>query len=587
MKIGQNLRLNLLRKFLATEVTEDRTFFVLTLLTGLLAGIIAVSLQYSIEFLTNFFKTNEAFTLRSFCLGGLGLFISGFLTTRFFKKTEGSGIPGVRISLAAYHGQIKIKDTIAKFFISILSLASGLSLGREGPTVTITSGIGSFLGNYCNMSKKRIKGLVAIGAAGGISAAFHTPISAVVFTLEEVVGDLNAKILGSIIISSVLATVTAQYLTGENTTFSWINYHLNSSIELILYFFLGLLCATIGPLWVKNVLYFRRVIPSLFRGHRLTIIMCTFLIIGLFSQYDPNILGSGHHSIENILHSDNISWKVLSIFFILKFFSVSLSYSSGVSGGLFMPTLLIGAILGHLYGMICQFFYLELDLNLAAFSLVGMGAYFAAVIRAPFTSILMVFELTRNYNIILPLMMANVTAYILSKKFHDGSIYESISEQDGVHLPCRDDHDILESMIVEDTMIVDVISLSAKLPVSEAIKILKKDRMISGYPIVQNGLLTGMITANEILKAYAKEEKTRLIREIAEKRIITIYPDQSLLIALHKLKFYGVSRLPVVSRINDKNLLGIITAKNIIKQFGLYVKEEELVKDQEQDLIIT
>ncbi len=567
----------MLKKIFATEITEERTFLVLTLLTGILAGITAVSLKFLIHHLTNYLGTGTSFDLLAFILGGVAILISGHLTTRFFPSTEGSGIPGVKISLAVHHGKIPFQNTVAKFFVSILSLSSGLSLGREGPTVTIASGIGSALGSFFNMPKKKVKALVAIGAAGGISAAFYTPISAVIFTLEEIVGDLNAKILGPIIVSSVLAAVTAQYITGERATFTQIYYQLGSFQDLFYYFFLGIICSLLGVLWVKNVLFLRETLRKIFRGHRLTVIFLTFLVIGLVSHYTHyEILGSGHHLLDSVLKSFVGNIKFVFILFILKFFATSLSYSSGVSGGLFMPTLLIGGIIGTLWGQCISFFQPDLAAagNLGAFALVGMGAFFAAVIRAPFTSILMIFELTRDYNIMLPLMLANITAYVIAERIHKGSVYESISEQDGVHLPTREDHDVLESMIVEDAMVVEVVSINGKLSVSESLSILDRNKSISGYPVIQGGVLIGMIARSEILKAFAREEKERPVREIAQKKIISVYPDQSLLVALHKLKRHGISRLPVVSRINNRNILGIITPENIVEKFGLRVTPE-------------
>ena len=298
------------------------------------------------------------------------------------------------------------------FFTTILSLSSGFSLGREGPTVAIASGFGSALGNYFHLSKNKVKALVAVGASGGIAAAFNTPISAVVFTLEEILGDLNAKMLGSIIISSVVASVTAIILNGDAHPFVELHYKLNSLSELIFYLFLGVSAAFVGPLWVKSVLAVRKYNLKLLFGHKLTNIMITFLFIVLISHLNPKVLGSGHHTIKEALLSLILDWRVLLGIFSLKFLATSLSYGSSVSGGLFMPTLLMGATLGSLVGALGESLFPGLVTNSGAFAIVGMGAYFAAVIRAPMTSVLIVFELTRDYNIILPLMIANGAAYL-------------------------------------------------------------------------------------------------------------------------------------------------------------------------------
>ncbi len=574
MKVPQLWKIPILKKLIQNEITEERTYFALTLLTGVSAAIIAVFLHKSTYFLTEFFGTNKAFTLEAFLYGGIAIFVSGWITTRFFPSTSGSGIPGVRVALAVYHGNIGLGASIAKLATSLLSLSTGVSLGREGPTAAIAAGIGSFFGNFFSMSKKRVKALVAVGAAGGIAAAFNTPIAAVVFTLEEVVGDLNAKVLGSIIISSVTAAITASALQGNHAMFSELAYTLKDPKELVFYLVIGLACAFIGPIWMNTVLKTRAMSLKLFKGHRLTIIMMTFFLVAGVSYIEPEALGSGHNTIEEALLSLLRDWKVLLWLFGFKFFLTAICYASGISGGLFLPTLMLGAMLGGFIGSFAGQLFPEITSNTGAYALVGMGAFFAAVIRAPFTSIIMVFELTRDYNIMLPLMIANVVSYSISGRISKESIYEKISEQDGIHLPTREDNEILETLLVEDAMVDDVFSLNGKDSIEEVAKLVK-NKPFSGYPVLKNGQLIGMISINEIGQQFAKGNKDIKVEEICTKQIIHIYQDQSLLVAFHKLQKHGISRLPVVSRLNDKRLIGIITAENIVSQFGYHIQEEE------------
>lgn len=570
---SQSRKYSIIGRFIKTEQAEERTYLVLTLLTGVISAVIAVSIDVFTERLTHLLGTSETFTLKSFALGGIVLLISGWLTTRKFPSTSGSGVPGVRIAFAVHHGKISFKNTIAKYVTSILSLSSGVSLGRESPTIAVAAGFGSFIGSYFQMSKKRVKALLAVGAAGGIAGAFGTPITAVVFTLEEVVGDLNAKILGSIVISSVVASVTAMMMTGKESLFSQLYYKLNDPRELFFYLFIGLFAAILGPLWMKTVLFLREKSLLIFKHHKLTPIFVAFVIIGVLSLIHPAALGSGHGKLEETLLSLILDWKVLLTIFVLKFFGTSICYASGVSGGLFFPTLLIGATLGSLVGALAGTLFPEITSNTGAYALVGMGAYLATVIRAPFTSILLAFELTRDYNIILPIMIANIVAYALSSRLTDGSIYEEISRQDGIHLPTRDDNEVLDSMTVEEAMVKDVVTLSSKLTVAEALQGIKGTG-ISGFPVLNNGRLIGMVSKSDIGTNFAKGNCDLLIEKLCEKKIIKIHPDQSLMVALHRLNKFQVSRLPVVSRINDKILLGIITAENIVCQFGYHVQED-------------
>lgn len=572
LKYAKGIYKKFINVVLKNETNEERAYLALTIIVGILAAFVAVGLHKITHFLAHEFQTHQTFTLKSFLFGFTLILVSGFITTRFFPSTSGSGIPGVRVALAVFHGHIKFSDTIAKFITSALSLSSGVSLGREGPTVAVTSGIGSALGGFLHLSKKKVKALVAIGSAGGIAAAFNTPIAAVVFTLEEIVGDLNAKILGGIIISSVVASVTAQMLTGNASTFTELHYRLNDPRELFLYLGIGLITSVMGPLWVKSVLKFRAFNLKFFRGHKLSFILVAFLVIVGISFIRPEVLGSGHDTIEEALLSLILDWKVLVSLFVFKFIATTVSYSSGVSGGLFMPTLLMGAIIGSIVGAVGNLFFPELTSNTGAYALVGMGAYFAAVIRAPFTSIIMIFEMTHDYHVILPLMIANITSYALSSKIHEGSIYESISEQDGIHLPTKEDNDILEVLTVEEAMVEKPITLNRQLSIKDAVKIIK-EYSFSGFPVLENGQLVGMVSVSDIGALYAKGELDKTLCDISEKKVITIYPDQSLLVAFHKLNRFSVSRLPVVSRINDKQIIGIITAENIVSKFGYHIQE--------------
>ena len=563
---------------LKNETTESRTFFALTILTGVAAGLVAVSLHQITYALTDWIGTNRSFDWRALILGGSALLISSYITWRHFPSTSGSGIPGVKVALAVFHGKIELKNTIAKFFTTILSLSSGLSIGREGPTIAITSGIGSWLGSVFSLSKARIKALVAIGSAGGIAAAFHTPIAAVIFTLEEVVGDLNAtKVLGPVIISAVVASVTAQMLLGgQSHTFDQLHYSFGNPRELLIYLVLGVICAILGSLWVHSVLWTRALNLKIFKHHKLTPTMLVFVIIAAISLIFPRVLGSGHDTIAEALNSLLLDWRLLGALFVFKFIATTLSYSTGASGGLFMPTLLMGATLGAFVGSISGHFFPELTEHAGAYALVGMGAFFVAVIRAPFTSIIMVFEMTRNYNIILPLMIANGVSYILSSQMLKGSVYENLAEQDGIHLPTKEDNDVLENLVVEDAMVNDAITLNSALSAKEAWDGIKaKGPEFSGYPIVKNGLLEGIISTNQLRAMIAKGEGDKRLIDFAEKKLITIHPDQSLLVAFHKLDRFQVSRLPVVSRLNDKKLVGIITAEDIVSKFGYHLKEEE------------
>lgn len=575
-------KISFLKFYKKLGLDEDQVFFTSTILTGILAGLVAVFIQEAVSFLTVLFRTNQRFDHHSFLWGGLAIGISGYITTRVYTSTSGSGIPNVRIALAVYHGKLSLKDTIAKIITSILSLSSGITLGRQGPIVAITSGIGSYFGHVFHLSKKRVKALVAVGSAAGIAAGFNTPIAAVVFTLEEIVGDLNAKMLGSIVISSVVAAITAtSLLGGDQTTLVHAGYKYENLSEIFYFITVGLLSAAIGPIWIRYTLWIRKLSKKIFKGHKLSIIMLTFVLIGGISQYNTEILGSGTAVINNKLLQSLVSWENLFILFGLKFILTGLFYSTGISGGLFMPAMFMGAILGSGIGLLLQSLGFASELPTSVFALIGMGSFFATVIRAPFTSILMIFELTRDYQLIIPLMTSNIIAYALSSKVQKNSIFEDISEQDGIHLPSRDDQEVLESLVIEDAMVKDVITFPHSMNIKDALQT-SKQYDISGYPIMRHGRLYGMVSTQDLAKAYASYHGDDPVESICTKRLIHVYPDQNLTVAFHLLKKFHVSRLPVVSRLNDCILIGILSAEDIVNHFGYHIQEENKIEEVEK-----
>jgi len=578
------LEFPLLRKLLSTEQSEERTYFALTLATGFCSAFIAVGMDKSVRFLTHYFGTSSTFTLKALIFGLVATFISGWITTRKFPGTSGSGIPGVRMALAVFNGKLPFLDTIAKFFVTILSLSAGFSLGREGPTVAVCSALGSNVGQFFQMSKKRIKSLLAIGSASGMAAAFNTPIAAVVFTLEEIVGDLNARMLGSIVIASVVAAITAQAIQGGTNSFESMNYAFRNYKEIFFFIAVGISSSLSGVLWVKIVLFYRKFSLNFLKGHKLGLIMVTFLLMAGLSFIEPKALGMGHSSIEELVFSLIYDWRILLSLFVFKFIASILCYGSGISGGLFMPVLLLGASLGGLLGSLSTLHFGDAAPAMGAMAIIGMGSFFAAVTRSPFTSILMVFELTRDYDIIIPLMISNILSFGLASALQKGSIYENVAEQDGAHLPTKEDNEVLESLTVEEAMIKEPITLSANISIKDALQKVRSSN-ISGFPVLKEGNLIGIASSSDIGSAFAKRKKgMNTIEDICTKNVIKIYPDQSLLVAFHKLQQYQISRLPVVSRLNDKKLVGIITAEDIVNKFGYQLHDKSALKNKERSL---
>jgi chloride channel protein, CIC family len=491
--------------------TPQQTFFILNVAIGLLAGGISIMLHLMIFQLMDWFGTHDGFTLKSFLYGGLSLLAGAYITTRLMPVTSGSGIPRTKILLSVHHGIIHTREWLTKIVTTVLSLSSGVPLGSEGPTIAIAAGIGSSLGRKFQLAEKQVKSLVYAGCAAGIAAAFNTPIAAVIFTMEEVIGSTSTKALGPILISSLVASVTAAALIGQNSVFTPVHYAFNSPFELLFYLAIGIVAALGGTLFIQNIILIKRLTKKFFKHHRLTLIMSSFLLVGALSQMVAEVPGNGLVTINNLLQGQIVSWQVLLALLMAKFIACAFCYGAAISGGILMPVLFLGAALGGLFGSIA-INVLNLDqVEIGAYCLVGMGAFFASVIRTPFTSIILVFEMTRDYRIVLPLMLANLTAYFLSEWMERGSVYEKIALYEGYELPSHDDENILEQATVEDVYVRHPLPTREKLPF-----------------------------------------------------VRLIYPDQSLSYAMVKLKrIGGRDPLKVVNRLDPGMVLGEITLQNI------------------------
>lgn len=469
------------------DINPEQKFFVLTIITGFVAGIIAILLKVSVHELMHLFGTDRAFTWISFLIGGLSLMLGGYISSKFMPVCSGSGIPRTKIIIAVHHGVIRSKEWIVKLFTTILSLSSGVPLGYEGPTIAITAGVGSSLARKFSFKERKVKELMYVGSAAGIAAAFGTPIAAVLFVLEEMIGNMKTKSMGPILISSLIASVTASALMGQNSMFTPLSYSLNSPVELIFYLALGVMTGVMGPFFVDNILAVKKLTKRFFKHHQMMPILFSFLIVGLASLVTSEILGNGLETVNKILQGEIVDLQLIIVLIILKFITCAFCYGAGISGGILMPVLFLGASIGALFGYLANHTLGLSEIQLGAYALVGMGAFFASVIRTPFTSVILVFEMTRDYRIILPLMLGNLVAYFVSSKISHGSIYETMSRYEGIELPSHDEEDTLMNITVEHVYQKIDKKLTKPLPFAELIYL---DQSLS-YAIVKLKRLGG------------------------------------------------------------------------------------------------
>ena len=401
---SKSIRLRLLEWLHHFGISDEGLFYFLTIVVGVVAGLVAVAFHLTIGMMhTIYFGSHDlSDILRPWYIIPLipaGGALIAALALLFVPEARGSGIPQTKIAYIVRNGTIPARVWISKFFIGALNIGTGSSLGREGPTVQICAGVASWLGQLFSLGRSTIQSLVPIGAAAGLAAAFNTPIAAVTFTLEELVGDLNARVLGSIVVASISASVVARALLGNNPAFLVPSYALSNYWEILIYALVGAVCAVVGVLFKRGVLYLRGKcrVASPSRGVLITAL--GGLAVGVIGIWFPQIFAVGYPWVTKALTEGYSLWLFLALL-VLKLAATTISYGTGSSGGVFAPTLFMGAMAGGAVAMIADFFFPELAIAPGGFALVGMGAAFAAVIRTPMTSVIMIFEKTQSTRVL-------------------------------------------------------------------------------------------------------------------------------------------------------------------------------------------
>jgi len=498
-------------------------------------------------------------------IGGL---IIGPLIYNFAKETKGHGVPEVLDAVHQNGGKIRPRIVFFKALLSALTIGFGGSVGREGPIVQIGSAIGSSVGQFFKISRKEMKNLVACGAAAGIAATFNAPIAGVFFALEVILRQFNSWAFSSIVIASVSASVVSRIYLGNFPAFLIPEYFIHNYVELFYYIILGVACAIVALIYTKSIYFFEdlfdaiKVIPEWLKP------MIGGLILGSIALFLPQILGVGYESIEKAL-MDEFPLIILFLLLFFKIIATSITIGAGGSGGVFAPALFVGAMFGGLMGKIFQMLTPGLVINPAAYAVVGMGALFAGTAQAPISAVIILFEMTNNYKLILPLMLAVGLSTIIYNYFSKSNIYTLKLLRRGVDIDKLVLPDIFSTLTVEKAMTTEVISVYPTTSIREVLKLIGKTKH-KGFPVLSEaGDLVGMITSTDIDCALDNgKRKSELIATIFTKDISFCYLDENLNTALKKLGQKNIGRMPVVDANNEKLLLGLISRKNIIKAYN-------------------
>jgi CIC family chloride channel protein len=559
------------------EHHEDTVLLVLTLIIGAVVGAVVVAFILLTENLGARMYPAGGAAWRRVLIPTAGSLISGFFLYRYFPNARGSGIPQAKTALFIRDGYIRLRTVVGKFTMCSLGLASGLALGREGPSVQVGCGIASVLGRELGLSAASVKSLVPVGAAAALAAAFNTPIAAVLFTLEEVMGDMHAPVLGSIVLSSATSWMVLHLLLGDEPLFHVPAYQLKSPLEFPAYAVLGLVGGVVSVAFVKLLLWQRKWFLSLPVSTRWFQPVAGGLCVGLLGWFAPDVLGVGYGVVGQALNGHMVL-GAMALLVCLKLVATATCYSSGNAGGIFGPALFIGAMLGGTVGEVVHIVMPAYAGNVGAYALVGMGAAFAGIIRVPLTSVIMIFEVTRDYSIIVPLMIANLLAYYISSKLQEEPIYEALLQQDGIHLPSSAGVRAKETVLrVSDGLRPGGEPLPVTLTVAEAR--VRADRRHRAWPVADEKGLRGMVSAQRLDQAIADGEGGELlgqlvpepgpVEDLTQDKFPHLHADHSLDVALRRIAETGWDALPVVSRDNLRQWKGTISVQDILAAYGV------------------
>ena len=413
---------------------EHQLFLAVTVVIGIIAGLTAVLFSLMIEVVRHALFGAEPGALRLVLVPTLVSVVTGFLLLKVFPDVRGSGVPQTKVAYHLQQGLIRPRVAFGKFLTGILCIGSGHSMGREGPSVQIGAALASWAGQWLGLPPERIRDLVPVGASAALAAAFNTPIAAVLFSLEEIIGDLNAPLIGSTVVASVASVIVERSILGNEPFLRVPPYQLLHPAELLAYVALGLVGGIASVAFCKGLLGLRRVFTRLPAATRLWQPAMGGLAIGVLLIFVPEVAGVGYASVDQALNG-GLLLSTMALLCVAKMGATIVSYSSGNAGGIFAPTLFFGAMVGGVVGAVAhQVAPFPIGAP-GAYALVGMGALFAGIIRAPLTSVFMIFEITQDYQILVPLMVANLLSFAISKRYQPMTIYHALLEQDGIHLP--------------------------------------------------------------------------------------------------------------------------------------------------------
>lgn len=547
---------------------EEQVFLALTFLIGALVGLAVVA----------FIVLTERTGMRLYPVGSsawrrvlipiTGSLAMGYLLSRYFPNARGSGVPQTKAALFARNGYISLRTVLGKFLCTSATLASGIPLGREGPSVQVGAGIASVLGRRLGLRPEKVKALIPVGASAAIAAAFNTPLAAVLFSLEEIMGDLNAPILGSVVLASATSWAILRALLGNNPLFHVPQYELVHPMEFAIYAVLGVAGGFLSAAFTSLLLKIRKHFLLLPRKTSWWHPVTGGILVGLMGLLLPQVLGVGYSYVGDALNG-SMPLKLMALLVVLKLIAVAASYGSGNAGGIFGPSLFLGAMLGGTIGSVAHHFLPETTASSGAYALVGMGALFAGVVRAPITSVLMIFEMTHDYAVIVPLMIANLASLFIASRLQKQPIYEALAHQDGIHLPGSKSREELGQRRVFQVMRGATEMIPVQMTIQDALEQVRSSQF-RAWPAMDEANVMGVIsraTLNSAVNEGRGQDAVGSLLTTIE--FPHVHADHALHNALERMSSAHIDILPVVNRANVHKMEGVISLRDVLDSYGV------------------
>lgn len=548
-------------------LSEGNLFLLLAIIIGLFSGMAVVCFRITIEWvrLSLLGSALAPSGLRVLLVPAAGGLVVAFLVQRFFRAARGSGVNQTKAAVYVFDGYVPFRTVIGKFLTCSLAIGSGHSLGPEDPSLQMGAGIASTLGRRLKLSRDRLRLLAPVGAAAGLAAAFNAPISAVLFVIEEVIGTWSASALGAIVLAAVSSAVVMRAFLGSEPMFRVPPYTLAHPAELLAYAFLGVVGGVLSLAFTNIIAYFRPRLSALPEWTRYVQPGIAGLLIGFVGLKIPQAMGTGYPYIDQALHNQ-YTWQILAVLGFAKILTTSLSFVSGTPGGMFAPTLFIGAMIGGAIGGLEHHFFPQVSASVGPFALVGMGTFFAGFLRVPITSVFMVVETTGSYSIVLPVMISNTIAYLISRKYQDVALFDMLARQDGLELPSMEEQREQVVLRVEDAMRKpESLSLQASDTLARALQVAEtapEENLLVHFP---TGRWASIMKGELRAQAAARPKETLLREFISTARLPVLHPDQRLDDVLRLIQGHAI--LPVVSRAGSRSLEGILSLQDILHAY--------------------